>query len=367
MGPLQRYQSDRDSGRIVADAAQLEVVEALQTFFESFQIWQSHSRALRARLGQRLFRRKSQNPQGIYLWGGVGRGKTYLMDILYDCLPEGKCMRTHFHRFMQGVHTELQQLQGRSNPLELVAENLARQYKVVCFDEFFVFDIGDAMILGGLLEAMFSRGMILVTTSNIDPDRLYDNGLQRARFIPAIKLIKQNTRVLQISPGDDYRLRALSRAVLYHCPVTAATDAALLANFRQLAPDQDSIREGQSIEILNRSLPTRFYADDVVWFDFSQLCDGPRSAFDYVEIAKLYHALIVSNVPRLEDEQKDQVRRFINLVDELYDRRVKLIISAAVPLAELYHGNLLAFEFDRCVSRLIEMQSFEYLGYEHRA
>ncbi len=367
MGPLHRYQSDRDSGRVFADAAQLEVVEALQAFFENLQLWQSRSRGVRARLEQGLLRRKLQTPQGIYLWGGVGRGKTYLMDILCDCLPEDKRMRTHFHRFMQRVHTELQQLQGRSNPLEFVAEKLASQYNVVFFDEFFVFDIGDAMILAGLLEAMFSRGMILVTTSNIDPDRLYDNGLQRARFIPAIQSIKQNTRVMQIGPGDDYRLRTLSRAVLYHSPITPRTELALLENFRQLAPDQTSIREGQSIEILNRSLNTRFYADDVVWFDFLQLCDGPRSAYDYVEIAKLYHALILSDVPRLEDEQKDQVRRLINLVDELYDRRVKLIISAEVPLQKLYQGNLLEFEFARCVSRLIEMQSHEYLGYEHRA
>lgn len=370
MNPLQRYQSDLDAGHISADAGQLEIVSALQALFESLQEWQIQSRGVRARLLRLLSSGRSVNtraPKGIYLWGGVGRGKTYLMDILCDCLPQEIRLRTHFHRFMQDVHSELQQLQGQPNPLERVAEKFSLRYSVVCFDEFFVLDIGDAMILAGLLEAMFQRGMILVTTSNIDPDGLYENGLQRARFLPAIDLIKKHTLVLQIEAGADYRLRTLSKAVLYHTPINVETESRLIASFRQLAPDLGTIREGLSITILQRSLKTRYCADDVVWFEFCELCDGPRSAYDYVEIAKLYHALFLSNVPRLDDSKKDQVRRFINLVDELYDRRVKLIISAEVVLTELYQGRQLAFEFARTVSRLTEMQSYQYLGYEHRA
>lgn len=370
MNPLQRYQSDLKAGLITADSAQLDIVEQLQKLYENLLEQQARSRAIPVRFKRWLFRNRSRTvpaPTGIYLWGGVGRGKTYLLDILSDSLPPELRLRTHFHRFMQGVHMELRGLQGQPDPLDRVAENLASQYDVVCFDEFFVLDIGDAMLLAGLLEAMFRRGVVLVATSNIDPDRLYENGLQRSRFLPAIGLIKQHTQVLQIAAGADYRLRTLSKAVLYYTPSDAETEAKLIASFRQLAPDQETIRENHTIEILNRKLRTRLSTDDVVWFDFTELCDGPRSAYDYVEIAKLYHALFVSNVPQLGDSEKDQVRRFINLVDELYDRRVKLIIAAQVPLPELYQGKQLAFEFERTRSRLIEMQSYEYLGYGHRA
>ena len=288
------------------------------------------------------------------------------MDLFYDCLPFEKKLRTHFHRFMQRVHSELTMLQGEKNPLEKVAENISSEARVLCFDEFFVLDIGDAMILTGLLGALFRLDVIVVTTSNIAPDRLYQDGLQRDRFLPAIELIKQHTDVIEIGPGTDYRLRSLSQATLYHCPINSGTYRMLLDCFYELAPDKTEAKQDEIIEILDRNLQSRFCADDVVWFEFDELCDGPRSAFDYVEIARLFHALIISNVPQLNDSLRDQARRFVSLVDELYDRRVKLIIAAEVPIQSLYQGEILAIEFERTRSRLTEMQSHEYLGSEHR-
>lgn len=370
MTPSQRYQADLDAGTISADPHQQQVVASLQRLFDELLRAREQRAGFWGRLRARFDasgERSTGSPNGIYLWGGVGRGKTYLMDILCDCLPSDKRLRTHFYRFMQSVHAELRALQGIANPLERVADGIANRFELLCFDEFFVLEIGDAMILAGLLDGLFRRGVVLVTTSNIDPDGLYANGLQRSRFLPAIALIKQHTEVLHIADGADYRLRTLSQATLYHHPSDAATDIKLMASFRHLAPDTSELRENQQIEILQRNLKTRCCADDVVWFEFSALCDGPRSAFDYVEIAKLYHAVILSAVPQLDDAHNDQVRRFVNLVDELYERRVKLIMAAAVALDQLYIGKHLAFEFERTRSRLIEMQSYEYLGYEHRA
>lgn len=370
MDPQQRYQADVEAGTITADPHQVKILVELQRLHAELQRANEQRASLWGRLGRRISRGRfgaTLTPRGIYLWGGVGRGKTYLMDILCEALPTEKRLRTHFHRFMQSVHNDLRELQGVANPLERVADRIAARYEVLCFDEFFVLEIGDAMILAGLLDGLFRRGVVLITTSNIDPDGLYANGLQRARFLPAIALIKQHTDVLHIEDGDDYRLRTLRQATLYHYPSDATTDAKLIARFKSLAPVSEELVENCEIEILQRSLRTRFCADDVVWFEFRELCDGPRSAFDYVEIAKLYHAVIVSDVPRLDDSVSDQVRRFVNLIDELYERRVKLIMSAAVALEELYVGTRLAFEFERTRSRLIEMQSLDYLGYEHRA
>ncbi len=266
---------------------------------------------------------------------------------------------------MQRVHRELSALQGQKNPLQLVAANIADEAQVLCFDEFFVLDIGDAMILAGLLDALFNRGVVLVTTSNIHPDGLYKNGLQRDRFVPAIELLKKHTDIVGIQAGVDYRLRSLSQATLYHTPIDDGTEALLLKSFFNLAPDKYEVAENEVIPILERDLQSRFCADDVVWFEFSVLCDGPRSVFDYVEIARLFHALILSDVPLLDDNSNDQARRFISLIDELYDRRVKLIISAEAPIQELYQGQRLNFEFERTRSRLLEMQSHEYLCCEH--
>ena len=368
MNPQLRYQKDLDESLISEDEEQRRIVSCLQNLFEKLTTKETIKPGIHATVWRWFGAEKHRDIAipGIYLWGGVGRGKTYLMDLFYDCLPFERKLRTHFHRFMQRIHQDLVRHQGASNPLELVADQIAAEALVVCFDEFLVLDIADAMILSGLFEALFERQVVLVTTSNTHPDQLYENGLQRQRFLPAIALIKHHTSVLEILPGTDYRLRNLSQATLYHCPINDETEVLLLRSFYALAPDKSEIHEREQIEILGRKLQTHFCADDVVWFDFSQLCDGPRSAFDYVEIAKLYHAVLLSDVPQLGAAQDDQARRFVSLVDTLYDRRVKLIIAAEVPIQALYTAINLAFAFQRTRSRLVEMQSHDYLGSEHR-
>ncbi len=367
MGPLQRYNLDLQNNTISADDAQLALVGQLQQLYEQISRSQKANPGLKAWLQKKLLGRDQQSApiRGLYIWGGVGRGKTYLMDVFFESLPGKAKMRTHFHRFMQRVHRDLGSLQGVKNPLEQVADKIARESRVLCFDEFFVRDIGDAMILAGLLEALFARQVILVATSNIEPDRLYEDGLQKQRFMRAIDLIKKHTKTVEISRGVDYRLRSLTQATLYHCPITAATEAKLLECFFELAPDREHAKKGAEIEILERRIGTQYCNQDVVWFAFEQICEGARSAFDYVELAKIYHAVILSGVPLMREESSDSARRFISLVDELYDRRVKLIIAAEVPIAELYSGEKLQFEFERTKSRLIEMQSEEYLSDEH--
>ena len=302
--------------------------------------------------------------RGLYLWGGVGRGKTYLMDLFFESLAPGNKLRTHFHRFMQRVHHELRDLAGHKNPLKLLGERIARETRVLCFDEFFVADITDAMILAGLLEELFARGVTLVATSNVEPDGLYRGGLQRQRFLPAIALLKQHARVINVDGGIDHRLRLLEQAELFHCPLDERADESLMDSFNSLAPEPAT--QGQVLEVDGRTIVTRYCADDVVWFEFAELCDGPRSQNDYIELARVFHAVLISNVPVFRAEQDDQARRFVNLVDEFYDRNVKLVLSAAAPLAELYQATHLAFEFQRTVSRLMEMQSHEYLGRPHR-
>lgn len=313
----------------------------------------------------RRFRNAPNEPQiGLYLWGGVGRGKTYLVDAFYDCLPFKRKMRVHFHRFMQRVHLELGSLEGEKNPLEIVADKLSQEARVICFDEFFVTDIADAMILGGLMEGLFARGVTLVATSNIEPVHLYENGLQRQRFLPAIALVEKYTKVVNVDAGVDYRLRTLQQAELYHSPLDEGADRSLQDSFTRLAPEVG--KHWERLEINGRYLTCRCVADDVVWFDFAELCDGPRSQNDYIELARIFHAVLISGVPEFVPDHNDQARRFINLVDEFYDRNVKLVLAAAKPLLELYGGGQLEFEFQRTVSRLQEMQSYEYLAREHK-
>ena len=302
--------------------------------------------------------------RGLYFWGGVGRGKTYLVDTFYECLPFNRKLRIHFHRFMQRVHHELKRLQGEKNPLDIVAKQLAEEARVLCFDEFFVTDITDAMILGGLMEKLFARGVTLVATSNIVPDELYKDGLQRARFLPAIDLINRYTDVINVDSGVDYRLRALEQAELFHYPLDAAAESSLATSFASLAPEAG--QENITIEVNGREIRVRRVADDVLWCDFRALCDGPRSQNDYIELARIYHAVLVSNVPVMSAAQDDMARRFVNLVDEFYDRNVKLIMSGEAPIERLYSGGRLEFEFQRTRSRLLEMQSREYLARPHR-
>lgn len=369
MEPLQRYRQDLDRGEITEDEEQLRIVQLLDRLHGELVVAEAEMAGIWGRLRHMLpgRARREVSLKGLYLWGGVGRGKTYLMDLFYECLPLQAKRRTHFHRFMQEIHQQLTRLQGAANPLQEIASNIAATTRVLCFDEFFVSDIGDAMILAGLLDALFSRSVLLVATSNVEPRRLYENGLQRERFLPAIALLQKHTEVAEIRPGTDYRLQRLSNTELYLYPESEDTEEKLLQSFRNLAPDVREIQDAPMIRILQRDIPARYCADDVVWFSFAALCDSPRSAFDYVEIARLYHALILSGVPRLGDDNNDQARRFINLIDELYDRRVKLILSADCPLEDLYCGSRLSFEFERTRSRLVEMQSHDYLGRVHRA
>lgn len=359
--PLARYERDIAEHGFRSDQAQRAAVLQLQDLYERLTRAESDS------FFGRLFGRKAVKlEKGLYFWGGVGRGKTYLMDLFYDALPFENKMRVHFHRFMRRAHQELKALDGQKNPLDKVADKLAAETRIICFDEFFVSDITDAMILGTLLQALFARGVSLVATSNIVPDGLYKDGLQRARFLPAIQLLNEHTLVLNVDGGIDYRLRALEQAELYHSPLDEAADVAMDNSFRALVPDVEEIERDVPLEIEGRVIPARFEAEDVVWFDFDALCDGPRSQNDYIEIARIYHAVLVTNVPLLGGDKDDQARRFINMVDEFYDRSVKLVISAAVPLVDLYGGGRLGFEFERTQSRLLEMQSKEYLARPHK-
>ncbi len=317
------------------------------------------------RLLSSLRKRGPVKPEkGLYLWGGVGRGKTWLMDLFFHNLPLEAKRRRHFHRFMYEVHAQLKQLANRESPLELVADSIAQDTRVLCFDEFFVSDIADAMILGTLLEALFRRGVTLVATSNVAPKDLYKEGLQRQRFLPAIKLLEENTRVLAVDGGTDYRLRQLTQAGTYVDSSDPQSDARLDALFAELA--DSSTCTGGTVEIEGRPIPVVKESENVIWFEFEALCEGPRSQNDYIEIAREYQSVIVSHVPKLTATRENAARRFIALIDELYDRHVNLIVSAAAPPASLYEGDRLTFEFQRTVSRLTEMQSEDYLASEHR-
>jgi cell division protein ZapE len=358
MTPLQRYQQDLLRPDFVADPAQKMAVDHLQRLYDDL-LAQSSGGLLSG-----LFRRAKKPCLGLYFWGGVGRGKTYLMDTFFESLPFEAKLRLHFHRFMRRVHQEIRTLKDRENPLDIVADRIAGEARVLCFDEFFVSDIADAMILGNLMEKLFARGVSLVATSNIVPDRLYENGLQRERFLPAIAVLKANVDVLNVDGGTDYRLRTLEQAELYHWPLDAEADAILSHSFAALSPVPG--QENVALEIEGRVIYARRETEDVVWFDFAALCDGPRSQNDYIELAREYHTVLLSDIPALHAGIDDQVRRFINLVDEFYDRNVKLVVSAEKPLEQLYSGGRLTFEFQRTQSRLLEMQSHEYLAREHR-
>jgi cell division protein ZapE len=360
--PLERYLDDLKQPGFTHDPGQRRALECLQQLYQKLLVspppkpwWQS------------WFSSTASAPvQGIYLWGGVGRGKTYLMDTFYEALPFEQKMRTHFHRFMRDVHTELNRLRDTKNPLEKVAETLAKKTRIICFDEFFVADIGDAMILANLLKALFARGVTLVATSNIQPQGLYQNGLQRQRFLPAIELLLRHTLSIELADGADYRLRAMLKADIYLTPLGSNAEAALWRCFNGLVHDLSAVKNNVELAIEGRVILARAECDDIVWFDFAALCDGPRSQNDYITLAKEYHTVMIANLPQLGRTNDDQARRFIHLVDEFYDRRVKLVLSAAVPLIALYGEGKLNFEFARTISRLIEMQSQEYLALAHR-
>ncbi len=345
------------------DPAQVQIVELLADLQHRLLAAPAPKRGF-AKLFSRD-RKPAVAVTGLYLWGGVGRGKTFLMDLFFETLALESKRRVHFHRIMKDVHERLGALGNTEDPLAVVARDMAAEARVLCFDEFFVSDIGDAMILGRLLHALFERGVTLVATSNTRPDDLYRDGLQRQRFIPAIEALNQHTRVVELAGDTDYRLKLLQQAGTYLTPDDDPARDKLRELFRESASSQ--VEDGHELEINGRKLRTRRCAKGIAWFDFTELCDGPRSQADYIEIARWYPTIIVSGVPELDELREDQARRFIALVDEFYDRRVKLIVSAERPADELYAGKRLRFEFERTVSRLIEMQSLEYLHLPHLA
>jgi cell division protein ZapE len=363
MTPLQRYQSDLRRDGFVADKAQKRAIRHTDKLYHELL-------APRPEPDQGLVARLLKRPpapaapvKGLYFWGGVGRGKTYLIDAFYECLPLREKTRIHFHSFMQRVHRELKALKDVSSPLNLVAECLAKDVRVLCFDEFHVSDITDAMLLGNLLKALFDRQVTLVTTSNEHPDKLYWGGLQRDRFLPAIELIKRHTEVIHVDSGVDYRLRALEKAEIYHTPLDDSANRSLAQSFEAVAPDAGET--GGTLEVDGRAIPTLRHADGVVWFDFETICGGPRAASDYIEIARCFQTVLVSDIPQLDEMNNDAARRFIHLVDEFYDRGVKLIVSAACSPRHLYTGKRLQKLFERTISRLEEMQSRHYLARQH--
>jgi cell division protein ZapE len=303
--------------------------------------------------------------RGLYVWGGVGRGKTWLMDLFFQSLPFRDKQRSHFHRFMQSLHDELKKHRQQADPLDRVADRIAQKGRILCFDELFVTDIADAMLLGNLFRGLFKRGVTLVATSNVAPDDLYKEGLQRARFVPAIRLLKEHTQVVHMDGGADYRLRLLERAHTWFDTRATTSTADLEKLFDAIAAEPGAT---DTTLILNhRRLRAHRHADGAIWFAFKELCEGPRGQADYIEIARCYHTVLLTDVPVLGPDAENAARRFISLVDEFYDRAVKLIVSAAAPVPELYRGSKLTFEFERTKSRLIEMQSQDYLSRPHQA
>lgn len=352
------YEAELKARGYESDPAQLRGVEALERCASEWAQYKEQRNGFFKKLVNR-----PAIPRGVYMYGGVGRGKSFLMDCFYQAVPIVRKTRLHFHEFMREVHRELAEIQGTVNPLDELGERMARRYRLICFDEFHVADITDAMILHRLLDALFDNGVGFVTTSNFRPDDLYPNGLHRDRILPAIRLLNEKLEVLSVDNGTDYRRRTMEQVKLYHAPLGPQADAEMNDAFTRLAESHD---EDPVLHIEHREIRARRKAGGVVWFDFRTLCGGPRSQNDYLEIATQFHTVLLSDVPRMSARLASEARRFTWLVDVLYDRRVKLILSAEVEPEALYTEGPLAHEFPRTVSRLTEMQSTEFLGLEHR-
>ena len=369
LSPTSRYQQALDEGSHQPDSVQRDAIHRLDAIYQALQSKPADAGpqgGLKSALGRLLGRKApaSDAPvRGLYMWGGVGRGKTWLMDMFYQSLPGERKQRLHFHRFMLRVHEELTALQGHTDPLDIVADRFKAQTDVLCFDEFFVSDITDAMLLGGLMKALFARGITLVATSNIPPDELYRNGLQRARFLPAIDAIKAHCDIMNVDAGVDYRLRTLTQAHLWLSPLGDETQSQMDRLWQALAGAKRD--NAPTLEINHRPLPTLGVENQTLAVSFATLCVDARSQHDYIALSRLFHTVMLFDVPVMTPLMESEARRFIALVDEFYERHVKLVVSAEAMLYEIYQGERLKFEFQRCLSRLQEMQSEEYLRREH--
>lgn len=357
-GMLDAYKNLLDARGYMADAAQLAAANALQALYTNLLFFKVN----RSSTFKRLLS-PPKPPKGVYFWGGVGRGKSFLMDCFYDSVPYRRKKRLHFHSFMQQIHRDLEKYKGEPDPMLKLAAAIAKEVRLLCFDEFHVSDIADAMILGRLLEGLFSQGVIIVMTSNYPPDRLYPNGLHRESFLPAIALLNKHLDVFEVDAGVDYRLRALEQVEIYHHPSDDAAERKMLDYFRMVAGEEG--KEGGQISVLDRDIATLRRGHGVIWFDFKTLCGGPRSQNDYLEISRSYHTVLLSHIPRMTQHQSSEARRFTWLVDVFYDNKVKLIATADCPADELYVEGTQASEFKRTVSRLTEMNSREYLAQPH--
>lgn len=361
MLPSHRYNQHCQTYHLSEDPAQRQILPQLDRIYNAMQAHHNNSDSF----WQRLFSKPTKPTPGLYLWGGVGRGKTMLMDMLYDAIAPEQRLRQHFHHFMLHVHQQLKQSKKIRDPLPIIAKSLAERTRLLCLDEFHVSDITDAMLLAGLLRALFANGVTLITTSNIHPDNLYANGLQRARFLPAIKLLKTYSVVMELVGPTDYRLQTLRQGGTYHYPLNKTSAEHMASAFAAISSHAHWAES--SIEINDRNIPVLGQAEGAVWFDFKTLCESPRSQNDYIEIACQHHSVFISDIPQLNDEHNDAARRLLNLLDVFYDSRVKVIISASTPIESIYSGKRLQFEFERATSRLIEMQSEEYLSQSHRS
>lgn len=358
MTPIDYYHEQCNKGVIHSDSNQLLVLQKLQRVYAELLV--EHKK----RFGILRIFYKPRLVEGIYLWGGVGIGKTFLMDCFYNCLPFDQKIRMHFHKFMQHIHDKLKIHQGEIDPLQAIAAELAKQTIVLCFDEFFVSDIADAMLLGRLLKTLFAKGVCLVTTSNTKPDDLYKNGLQRLQFLPAIALLKKNTEIIHISSDIDYRLRHLKEAGVFYMPLGKIAEENMQKTFAILS-------QGRSVDfapilINGRLIQIKKQTGDIVWFDFMEICSVPRSQHDYLVIAEKYRTVFISNIPVIAENARDTICLFVNLIDVLYDARVKLVVSAEESVPELYSRGYMLLEYTRTNSRLLEMQSLEYFSGEEK-
>lgn len=360
LSPSQLYQRGLNRGDWQHDPAQASALQTLDRI--QLALLEQRTSSLLEKIGAAF--RDAIPVKGVYLWGGVGRGKTFLTDLLFESLPEEKKTRWHFHRFMQDIHARLRALSNTEDTLSVIAKDLAKNTRLLILDEFFVSDIGDAMILGRLLDQLFVRGVCLVTTSNIPPQDLYRDGLQRSSFLPSIALLEKHCEIIKLESSQDYRLRHLAKGATYLTPCDENAERSLDEHYHRLS--QHHVADHQPLLINDRKIIVKAMSEGIAWFEFSELCEGPRAVSDYIEIARDFHTVLLSNVPRFGAHNEDPARRFVHLIDEFYDRHVNLLLSAEADPISLYRGEKLEREFERTSSRLIEMQSMAYLALEHR-